>query len=109
MSDPIFLRSNISGTVYAEQINSAQIQAQAAARERATRIRQEALKDEQAMISRLEEAATVDIKDEEDNRERHAGEEQAFQENAQDAAQGPDEEQEAGETEKVIRHIDFTV
>ncbi len=112
MSDPIFLRNLISNTVYAEQINSAQIQGQAAARDRATRVRQEALKDEQAMINSLEEAATVDIKDQE--RRRHgatpqeAEQEEAYQEHPEDAGEDAGGEPVA-QNSGTSRHIDLTV
>lgn len=65
MSDALHLRNVLSNSVYAEQISSAQIQGQAAARERATRARQEAIKTEQAQIKALEEANHAGVKDRE--------------------------------------------
>ncbi len=104
MSDPIFLRNSIASTIYAEQINSAQIQGQAAARERANRLRQERLKDEQAMIVGLEESAKVDIREREG---QHQGADYAFEEH-RNAAEDRDENTETEEFEEV-RHIDLTV
>jgi len=104
MSDPVFLRNSISSTIYAEQINSAQIQGQAAARERANRIREERLKDEQAMIVGLEESAKVDIREREG---QHHDADYAFQEQKH-AAEDREEDTETEEFEGV-RHIDLTV
>ena len=64
MSDPVFLRNNISSTIYAEQMNSAQIQGQAAARERAVRIQTEALKSTQSGIKRLESSEKTGTREE---------------------------------------------
>ena len=72
MSDPIGLRNAMSGSVYAEQMNSAQVQGQAAARERAARARQEALEHEQAQIKSLEESAKSSVEDRE-ARQQHPG------------------------------------
>ena len=105
MSDPVFLRNAMSGSIYAEQINSAQIQGQAAARERAARVRRETLKDEQAMIVGLEEAVRVDIRERE-GQQQSAEQDHAFQEHRH-AAEGQDEEE--LELEGAFKRIDLTV
>lgn len=106
MTDPVFLRPFMSGTIYAEQVNSAQIQGQAAARERATRARQEALQDERAMIEGLEDATRLAL----DERDQRGG---PGHHSLSDGEEGDREgqENEAPRTtgEEVIHRIDFTI
>ena len=106
MSDPLFLRNLMSNSVYADQMNSAQIQGQAAARERATRARQQALKDEQAMITRLEETAKSGIKEHEQKNQGRSQQDKAREhsETAEDQAE------DYNQTEVVdgFGHIDLT-
>lgn len=100
MSDPIFLRNSVSSSIYAEQMNSAQIQGQAAAREKAIRARQEALKAENAMIQGLEDSAKLDVRDQKKDKQQQGGQQQS-------SAEGRDENsilQEDG-----LFHIDLTV
>ncbi len=103
MSDPIGLRNAMSGSVYAEQMNSAQIQGQAAAREKAARVKQEALRNEQAQIKSLEEAAESSVEDRE-ARPQHPGNHPG-REDAEDRDEPHTSDKEAGG----IRHIDLTV
>jgi hypothetical protein len=107
MSDPVFLRNFMSGTIYAEQVNSAQIQGQAAARERATRARQEALKDERTMIEGLEDAARLDL-DEREGRGGPAYDGFTYGENG-DAPEGREDEKTHTRGEEAIHRIDFTI
>ena len=64
MSDPVFLRNMISNTVYAEQINSAQIQGHQAAKERAARALQEANREHAMSIKALQDSAEIGVRDE---------------------------------------------
>ena len=68
MSDAVFLRANISSSIYADQVNTAQISGQQAARERTMRAQQEALKQEQTAIQKLEESDKLDINEQERQR-----------------------------------------
>ena len=104
MSDPIFLRSMLSGSVYAEQMNSAQIQGQQSAKERATRVRQEAIKDEQAMIKGLEDAVEIDIREREGQRQQAQQDLAAFDE--RNTAEDPGGEE--SPEERRAGHIDLT-
>jgi Flp pilus assembly protein TadB len=103
--DPLFLRNVLSNSVYAEQINSAQIQGQQASKDRATRLRQETLKDEQTTISSLEEAMKTDVKERDER--RHDAEQELLEERERNA-----EDQDGLEGEvsaSPFRHIDLTV
>jgi len=104
MSDPVFLRNAISSTIYAEQINSAQIQGQQAARERATRARQEALQHESAAVKRLEEAAKSDIQERESDRKQQ----QLAEQGSHHAGDQEGEETFSDEEGGVLHHIDLT-
>ena len=104
MSDPVFLRSAMSSTVYAEQLNSAQIQGQQASRERATRARQEALQHESAAVKRLEEAAKSDIQEGESQRKHQ----QFSEEGSHNAGDQEGEETFSDEKGGVLHHIDLT-
>lgn len=105
MSDPMFLRNMISNSVYAEQMNSAQIQGQAAARERATRARQEAIKAEQAQIAGLEESTKPGVNDREG---RNGG---ASQEEAEERSESAEDREVWEPTQEggARRRIDLTV
>ena len=103
MSDPVFLRSSISSTIYAEQINSAQIQGQQAARERATRARQEALQHQASAVKRLEESAKADVQEREADRRQ-----QQFADGSQDAGDHEGEESNSEEQGGRLHHIDLT-
>lgn len=106
MSDPLFLRNMISNSVYAEQMNSAQIQGQAAARERAARARQEAIKAEQAQIAGLEEATKPGV-NERESRNGQASDQDA-DERSEESAE--DREDSLTQTQGSSRHrIDLTV
>lgn len=74
MSDPIFLRNMMSSSVYAEQINSAQVQGQQAARDRASRVVQEAIKENQAAVQRTEESNQIGAREDDERREQSADE-----------------------------------
>ena len=107
MSDPIFLRNVMSSSVYAEQINSAQIQGQVAARERATRARQEAMKNEQAAVKSLEDMENIDIRERERSQQQYPnGEPREDEETATEDRHGEHESQEGV---RAFRHIDLTV
>ena len=105
MSDPVFLRSMMSGSIYAEQMNSAQLQGQQSAKERATRVRQEAIKDEQAMIKGLEDSVQIDIREREGQRQQARQDLAAFDEHntAEDSG-----DQEASEYGGTFGRIDLT-
>jgi len=111
MTDPVFLRPAMSGSIYAEQVASAQIQGQAAARERATRVRQEEIKNEKTSVHELEETTKVDVKEQEERRRRDAydglEEEDAGERErgGEDRTAGPRAEEEG----RAVRHIDVTV
>ena len=109
MSDPIFLRSMMSSSIYAEQAHSAQIQGHQAARERATRLRQEQIRNEQASIQRMVEAGKAGIGE----REGHGrgAEENLEDEQARDrSGQTGDmpESLNSKEGGAQVRHIDLT-
>jgi uncharacterized membrane protein YfhO len=94
----------MSSSIYAEQINSAHIQGQAAAREKATRARQEALKKEQTMIKGLEESANTNVRERE-ARQQYA--EQQPEDSEQDAAEDRENEN-PGKEGGTFGHIDLT-
>ncbi len=71
MSDPVFLRNMISNTVYAEQINSAQIQGHQAAKERAARALQEANREQAMSIKALQDSAEIGVRDEHGRGRQH--------------------------------------
>ena len=107
MSDPIFMRNMLSSSVYAEQMNSAQIQGQQAASERAARLRQEKFLQEQAAVQQTVEAGKTDIK-ERDGREPGSEQELSGDDDT------VDRDEMAGDgsvetTAKGVRHIDLTV
>jgi ATPase subunit of ABC transporter with duplicated ATPase domains len=102
----MFLRDMMSNSVYADQMNSAQIQGQAAARERATRARQQALKDEQAMITRLEESAKSEIKERENKKQGQSQQEKAREHS--ETAEGQAEDNNQMEVVDGFGHIDLT-
>ena len=108
MSDPIFLRNLMSGSVYAEQMNSAQIQGQHAANERAARLRQEKFLQEQASIQQAVEANKTDIEE----RQGH-GRQPGSEGDEGDEAVDREEETAMGEdspaADEEVRHIDLTV
>ncbi len=111
MADPVYLRPAISGSIYAEQVASAQIQGQAAARDRATRVRQEEIKDEKTSVHELEESTKVDIKEQDERRrEPYQG---LFDEDAEEGTRSTvdsrDGESPDLEDERGIRHIDVTI
>ena len=107
MSDPLFLRNMMSSSVYAEQMNSAQIQGAAAARERAIRARQEALKDEQAQITGLQESSKSGIQDRE--RQQGGAEAEAQERSESDSAEDGDMDDTTSNEGGGNRHIDLTV
>lgn len=104
MSDPMFLRNMISNSVYAEQVNSAQLQGQATAREQATRARQEAVKHEQAQINGLEDANKPGVKDRE--RRNQQASQDADKRSGKDADDRDDQQSQSSDARG---HIDFTV
>ncbi len=107
MSDPMFLRNMMSNSVYAEQMHSAQIQGQTAARERATRARQEADKTERAQIRGLEEATKPGVSDRE-----HRNGQEPFQSEEEDRSEARAEDRELEIPPDLVdfrRHIDLTV
>ena len=107
MSDPIFLRSLISNTVYAEQINSAQIQGQQAAKERANHALHETLRQEATKVKALEDSAEIGV------REEHQKERQTHQEGEAQDDQGSPASDEAEEKEIIAsdayHSIDVTI
>lgn len=121
MSDAVFLRTNISSMIYADQINTAQVSGTQAARDRAMRVQQEALKEAEAKIKKVEELGKLDIREEEERRrqEDHAFDEQEEQpaedENRDDletATTYTDHEIQApAKTPKPrqVKHIDLTI
>jgi hypothetical protein len=119
MSDAVFLRTNISSMIYADQINTAQISGSQAARDRAMRVQEEAMKEAQSQIQSVEELDKLDVREEEERRrqEQHAFDEQ--EEQAQDGeahhvqhedydAAGSTETKAPSQTPKP-RHIDLTI
>jgi len=109
MSDPIFLRNMISNSVYAEAVHSAQIQGQQEARERATRLRQEKIQDEQAAILRMAEAGQTGLEEREGKRREANEHEQDTVDDRQDAEAFLPEQQERKEGGDLVRHIDLTI
>lgn len=112
MSDPVFLRSLISNTVYAEQMNSAQIQGQNAARERALALQQERVKQEAEQVQETEETAELGV--EEDGRrgdsyEPSGNEDEERRPEDEDAAPSPDSEEHSALTYDRTGHIDVTL
>lgn len=122
MSDAVFLRTNISSMIYADQMNTAQISGSQAARDRAMRVQQEALKEAQSQIQKVEDLDKLDIKEEEERRrqEQHAFDEQEEQHADEEAqAKTPEAESYSPNAEQAnppqtpgnrkAKHIDLTI
>lgn len=122
MTDAVFLRTNISSMIYADQMNTAHISGSQAARERAMRVQQEALKEAESQIKKVEELDKLDIKEEEERRrkeeqafneqEEQAAEEEPSQEASQPISLAPyDETKAIAKTPKPrqVKHIDLTI
>lgn len=104
MSDPIYLRNVMSNAIYAEQMNSAQIQGAQAARERAAKLRQEQILQEQAAVARSVEASKANI----DERKEGRGSQQQLMEDQDETVEHRAEDASAEEGGEG-GHIDLTV
>jgi len=107
VSDPIFMRNMLSSSVYAEQMNSAQIQGQHAASERAARLRQEKFLQEQASIQQAVEANKTGVK-ERDGRQPGSEQEMSGDDDTVDRDEATGTEAGAA-TDEGAHHIDLTV
>jgi hypothetical protein len=95
----------MSNSVYAEQISSAQIQGQQAARERATRARQETILHENAAVQQLRDSSKAALRERERERRRREAE---AREDSEDIV-ADQEAQTDSETRTRFSHIDLTV
>lgn len=92
MTDPVSLQNLLSNTIYAEQINSAQLQGQESARERAVRVQQETQQERSMAVEKAEDTYEVNV-DEEGHQAAQEGEEEASPEERRkkrEAAEGED-------------------